>query len=791
MNPGQSASLPHVEIMILNYNGEKYLETCLSSLEMTSYPDFSITLIDNNSTDDSLSLVRSTFPRVAVIENFSNLGFGQAYDQAIRASKNEFIVLLNNDTQVDPNWLHPLVAALQADEKLAAVSAKLLFLEHPWVINHAGGGMNCLGLGYDQRIFDPDDQDDAGTEEVFFPTGAACLMRKSVYAGVNGFDPSFFMYHEDVDLGWRLQLSGYRVCSVSESRVYHAFGGSSLHSSGMSFRNNLGYRHALRSLIKNYEMKNLVRTLPLLLVLGLRSFWRDRSILFFRCLAWNFVSLPSTLRQRRAIQKSRVQSDAQVMAKMWPNLQLPVYFPDYHLQTRQGFSRLEQKGTCVRMQDTDSGHLGFGWYAPDWMESLQVSYRWSRKKAVVFLWNEHEQSRILIQAVAMAGTLKKSRDFSLYLNGSLAKNIVLTSDGREYIELDYQGSQGLVELELVCTDTWRPDDVFGNKDYRDLGLGVIRIEVKATHQESRPYSGISVIVPTYNRCERLKDVLRALENQNVPQDAFEVIVVDDGSTDETQDMLNEYLHGTSMQIRCLRQENKKQGAARNYGLSAARMPLVAFIGDDIVPEPDFLASHLCRHNAENLDGTLAVIGHTKWPQGMKVTPFMEFIHDQGYQFGFSVMEDRNELPYNFFYTSNISLSKRFLQRQEVIFDESFETYGWEDIELGYRLERQGMRLCLEHQAIAYHHHRTDVRSFYARQFNVGKSSRIFVAKHPELRSFLGDENLGIGRWNRSVVRLLAAIVHKLDQKQVKMPQRLYHFILRSAYALGAQSSDKR
>ncbi len=791
MNQKQGSGLPRVEVMILNYNGEEYLNECLVSLAQTRYLDFSILLIDNNSSDAGLDLVRSRFPFVKIIRHQENLGFGRAYNLAIEASESDYIALLNNDTRVDPDWLKPLVRALLEDENLAAASSKLLFLDHPRVINHVGGGMNFIGLGFDQGMFEPDGDEYQSPGEVFFPSGAACLMRKSAYEECRGFDSKFFMYHEDVDLGWRFQLMGYKVCCIPDSKVCHAFGGSSLKFSDMSFRNNLGYRHALRSLIKNYEPANLARSLPLLAALGIRSYFRDKSINFPGCLLWNLRHFPSTLQERYLIQKTRKKTDEQIAPNIWPHLHLPVYYPDYVTQSLSSFSRSQQAARDIIMNQSPAENLGPGWYPPDRLEKPGFWYRWSRREAVVYFRAGQGKTSIVIQALAMAQSLGRSREFSLYTGDELVKSFKIDSDNIEFVELNYSGPEGPVELRIESQETWSPDEVYGNGDRRRLGLGLVRMSIAEALLDRRPYDGISVVIPTYNRAESLRKVLSALEEQALPWELFEVIVVDDGSTDGTSSVVEKSMKSSSMKLRYLWQENKKQGAARNHGLKHVRMPLVVFIGDDIIPSRDFLANHLKRHNSENIDDRLVVIGHTKWSREKSVTPFMEYIHEYGYQFGFSIMEDINDLPFNFFYTSNISLSRNFLQAQDVVFDEDFDSYGWEDIELGYRLKNQGMRLCFESGAAAYHDHPTDVHSFCLRQFNVGKSSRFFLQKHPELQPFLGGEDLD--RWlkYRTPVKFLSHLAGFLDQKHIRLPHKFYKLILHTNYCLGVHGQRDR
>lgn len=791
MTPKYHSSQPHVDVMILNYNGEEYLDDCISSLDQTDYSDFSIILIDNNSTDNSLDLVKNKYPHVTIIEHSENLGFGRAYDLAFRSSNSVFFALLNNDTRVDPNWLNPLVKAMVDDENLAAASAMLLFMGHPDVINHAGGGMNFIGLGFDMEIFEPVGKKTSPPKDVFFPSGAACLMRRDAYEKCGGFDPEFFMYHEDVDLGWRFRLYGYNVVCIPESKVYHAFGGSSLKISGMSFRNNLGYRHALRSLIKNYQPANLAGTLPQLIALGLRSYLRDRAINFTECLLWNILHLPSTLKHRFHIQKKRMKTDSEIAQYMWPHFHLPVYFPDYPIQSPDSFCKSGNKNISITMNEKAGDNLGYGWYAPDRLNSPALCYRWTKNEAVLYLWNDQEHTRIIIQALAMANSLGRIRKFHFFIRDCLIKTVSIESDAIEFIELENSGPVGPMELKIRCDDTWIPDDCYRNRDFRKLGLGVVRVSSGSVSTDQRPYGGISVIIPTYNRYESLKKVLAALENQSLPKESFEVIVVDDGSTDKTRRAVTRFMSNSSMHLKYINQPNRKQGAARNNGLNYATMPLVAFIGDDIIPDFDFLKTHLRRHNHENINGKLVVIGHTKWSNDLKVTPFMEYIHEYGHQFGFSIMNNINDLPFNFFYTSNISLSREFLQDQDVVFDESFETYGWEDIELGYRLKNQGMRLCFERKAVAFHEHPMDLKSFCTRQFNVGKSSRSFLKKHPELKVFLGEENLGKWVGYQLPVTILAALVNIIDQRKIRLPGNIYNLILHTFYCLGAKNEDRK
>ena len=257
---------------------------------------------------------------------------------------------------------------------------------------------------------------------------------------------------------------------------------------------------------------------------------------------------------------------------------------------------------------------------------------------------------------------------------------------------------------------------------------------------------VSVVIPTYNRSRILVRTLEALGGQTLTErsvDAsrsgapFEVIVVDDGSTDGTGERVRGLASEYPVPLVYLHQENRKQGAARNLGVGRARGEWLVFLGDDTVPASDFLEEHLrSRDGIEEEDAErVVVIGYTPWAREYPRTRFMEYVGEEGWQFGFSLIEDNEDVPFNFFYTSNLSISREFF-RESGGFDEDFGEYGWEDIELGWRLHRMGMRLVYHAAAVAYHHHPTSVRAFVRRQRRVGSSAWNFYRKHPEMEDFL-------------------------------------------------------
>jgi len=262
-------TLPTVSIIIPNLNGRKHLELVLSSIGETDYPSHLVEtiVVDNGSTDDSVDFVRETYPEVNVITNERNVGYATANNQGARKAIGEYLVFLNNDMKVDKRWLLELIEPTSQKETIS-VGSKILSWDGQKV-DYAGGGSNFYGVGFQEGYQQKDHPRFNVEGPTLFATGASMLIRKDIFLMTGGFDDDYFAYFEDVDLGWRLWLEGYRVTYNPRSVAYHHHFGTA-GQFGIHQLRVLHIRNPLYTIIKNYEHQNLCKVLPASLILSLK-----------------------------------------------------------------------------------------------------------------------------------------------------------------------------------------------------------------------------------------------------------------------------------------------------------------------------------------------------------------------------------------------------------------------------------------------------------------------------------------------------------------------------------------
>lgn len=241
--------MAHLSVVILNWNGRRHLERYLPSVVENTSGDAEVIVADNGSTDDSLQWLRLAYPDVRVIRLDRNYGFAGGYNRALKEVESEYLLLLNSDVEVTPNWWQPLVEVLDKNGDVAAVAPKLLADAERDKFEYAGasgGFIDYLGYPFCRgRILSCVERDEGQYDdqrEIFWASGAALCCRREVFFEVGGFDEDFFAHMEEIDLQWRMQLAGYRIMVEPRSVVYHLGGGTLPASSRKIFlnhRNNL------------------------------------------------------------------------------------------------------------------------------------------------------------------------------------------------------------------------------------------------------------------------------------------------------------------------------------------------------------------------------------------------------------------------------------------------------------------------------------------------------------------------------------------------------------------------
>lgn len=214
-------------------------------------------------------------------------------------------------------------------------------------------------------------------------------------------------------------------------------------------------------------------------------------------------------------------------------------------------------------------------------------------------------------------------------------------------------------------------------------------------------SAVTVVIPTFNRAGVLEKALDAYSSQSASELIRELIVVDDGSTDNTKAVVEEASRKCAFEVRYLRQPNSGPATARNVGIREARAEIILFTDSDIVPDREMVSQHVRWHQV-NLADSVAVLGYVTWPQEPRPTPFMKWLGEHGALFAYHRLRSQREISYRYMYTCNLSFKASFL-RASGLFDEEFKSAAWEDIELGFRLSQAGLRLLHNREAVAYHH----------------------------------------------------------------------------------------
>lgn len=259
-----------VSVILVNYRGAEDTIACLGYFDLVEWPSEKLELIvvDNDSGDGSSARIGAAVPQAVIVDAGSNTGFAGGCNLGVEHATGEYVALLNNDARPGPRWVAAAIEVLAADRTIGAVASKVLDWDGN-LIDYVDGSLTWFGMGYKREAERPDSPEYDVPKDVLFGTGAAMFMRADVYREVGGFDERFFMFYEDVDLGWRLNLLGYRVRYVPGSLAYHRHH-VSIKKFGNYRESYLLERNALMSMYKNLDDASLAKALPAAMALAVR-----------------------------------------------------------------------------------------------------------------------------------------------------------------------------------------------------------------------------------------------------------------------------------------------------------------------------------------------------------------------------------------------------------------------------------------------------------------------------------------------------------------------------------------
>jgi GT2 family glycosyltransferase len=309
--------LPLVSIIIVNYNGKSHLEKCLLSLSKSSYQRFEVILVDNNSTDSSVEFVQKSYPFVDIIKLDKNYGFAEPNNIGAQKAKGEFLLFLNNDTMPTPNFITEMVKIAKENPEIAIFQS--LLLKSNGAIDSSGDYMDMYGRAYSSR------EKVTEIRQILSARGASMMVRNKVFWDLRGFDKNFFVSFEDVDLGLRAWIYGYKVVLVPKSIVYH-FGGQTIQKldSMVSFH---GVKNTLILRLTDFEIAFAIKSMTVLFFVSIMRKLFGISVIkdpeqspalpsfkiIFCGLIWLVKNLDYVISKRRMIKSRRVRSTRELV----------------------------------------------------------------------------------------------------------------------------------------------------------------------------------------------------------------------------------------------------------------------------------------------------------------------------------------------------------------------------------------------------------------------------------------------------------------------------------------------
>lgn len=709
----RAQTLPSVDIMVVSYNSARWLDGFLDSLRRLDYPAERLRLVfvDNGSRDNTLAKMQTAANDLnmplKLIPTGQNLGFTGGYEHAFRYGDAEYYFVVNLDTVIEPDAITLLIQRLERDPKIGIAEARQAPREHP-------------------KYYDPI------TGETSWCSGACMMIRAKALRQIGGgFERSFFMYLEDIDLSWRMWLHGWKCIYVPEAVVQH-------------FTEDLDPKKTPKTQ-HYYTMRNGAL---------MRAMYGTRMDLFLHYLAMLRVG---------TISRNPLWHRWNTIKAMFASLR---YLPAA-VRGREG------RGKFGRHRWVFFNGWTYGRHGRD----LTLRER-SSGRALVDLVKELPQAEKRLEAaLPIEGHITRHPGASV---GGESKPAILVY---RTAEVTYQttvepGAElqghvaipqeawddravGVFTIHIDGQEAWRGELHPAQQEHRawvpfriavtgaadaprritlrfdgneHLGWGLWGgVRIAFPEQESAkesPLQGlskpaISIVMPTHNRADQLPRVVERLMSQDVPPEYYEVIIVDSNSSDATPQVLNQ-LKAMYPNLSTLRCDRSSVASTRNMGLNVARAPLVLLLDDDILVGRDMLTrvfNTARRHPGRVLLARIAA------PWQDSVDPFERFLW-QSQDVNIYNFDDPENVPPNYFYTACVVIPRDVLG--ETRFDENFLASGVEDIEFGFRLLGESTRMVFMPDVEVQHEYYPTYLPYRRKKYRHGYLLGYFLAQHPQL-----------------------------------------------------------
>lgn len=700
--------VPQVTILIPTFNRLELTKQCIENIRLHTQSSYEILAVDNGSTDGTVRWLEHN--SINYIENKQNMGFGYACNQGIMSSYSDYVVILHNDVLVTSRWLESLINHMEKDPSLGIIGP----------CTNLGAPSQRIPVDY-EMVYQLESfawrqyqENKSKIEPVEYLGGFCLLIPRWVINNIGLFDTRLRGGYESWDLCLRSRLAGYKVAVARDVFVHH-FGGkpsSLIEESRRLFSQKWGVSAQRR--FQSIMMLNENRP-QVSIYFNVTANWKQGvdSLQRFTSLPFEVIFIVNDLEDElKSVKRARlIEKDGtpllELIARDMKNASgewIAILSSDVLLTPNW----LKQLISCLK-NNPEVGIVGpISNIADEEAQLIKPEYEdleggLQRFATIVHSKNQGEWTQ--------TQTLD---DFCLVMKKKLLHNILQEAhiDGFDSLfkECKERG------YKLACAK-----DTFLHRFHAS-------IRVKET-----PSKLISVIIPTFNKRDILLRTLNSLWQQDLSTDDFEILVVDDGSTDGTQEVLRELSAPCS--LRYYYQQHKGQMAAINLGIRRARGEFILLTCADMIAAKDLLKEHIRIHR-RFAKTEVAVVGRILYHPELNITPFMKYLRRAcDRHFALDRIKNKDSVAPDFFLISNAS-AKRHVLIDVGPCDEDLG-YDVQDTDLGYRLKLKGCRLIYNENALCYHYHATDLRSYCHRQRIAGRGTALFASKHPSLINIIG------------------------------------------------------